>query len=161
MTRSDLERFYKYVAWANDRACDAISQLSVQSPQSQQALRLLGHILNAAELWRRVRILSEEVPGLTVWPEYALEVCRSKNKQEAENFARYLSSIKDEDLQRLVTYNSLAGDEFKSSVLDIMTQVINHATHHRGQIMQLVRQGGGAPASTDFIAFSRLATKNA
>ncbi len=158
MTRSDLKRFYKYVVWANDRACDAIAQLPVESPQSQQALRLFGHILNAAEMWRRVRILREEVPGLTVWPEYSLEVCRSKNIEEAENFAKYLSSIKEEDLQHSITYNSLAGDEFTSSVIDILMQVINHATHHRGQIMQLVRQGGGAPASTDFIAFTRLST---
>jgi uncharacterized damage-inducible protein DinB len=161
MTKSYLERFYKYVAWANDRACDAIAQLPVESPQSKQALRLLGHILNAAELWRRVRILSEDLPGFTVWPEYSLETCRTKNSEEEVTFARYFQSISEKDLERPVTYNNLTGNRFTGSVLDILMHAANHATHHRGQIMQLVRQGGGTPASTDFIAFTRLSTEHA
>jgi uncharacterized damage-inducible protein DinB len=30
-----------------------------------------------------------------------------------------------------------------------------HGSYHRGQIALLMRQGGGAPAATDYIAFVR------
>jgi uncharacterized damage-inducible protein DinB len=37
-----------------------------------------------------------------------------------------------------------------------LMHVALHGAYHRGQIAQVIRQGGGEPVNTDFITFQRL-----
>jgi uncharacterized damage-inducible protein DinB len=152
-----LKRYYAYATWANDLACDGIAQLSEENPQRKEALRLLGHVLGAGEFWRTDRIFARHSPTNNVWQTLTLDEARTKNVDEGIHWQEYLSSISDDNLSGLITYKTMAGDRLSSSLQDILHHVANHATHHRGQIMQLVRQGGGVPKPTDFIAYSRIA----
>jgi uncharacterized damage-inducible protein DinB len=52
-------------------------------------------------------------------------------------------------------YRNSAGVPFHTSVADMLAQAALHGSYHRGQIALLVRQGGGTPAVTDYIAFVR------
>ncbi len=157
MTTSNLDRLFAYSAWANARACDGISQLAEDVPERAQALRLLGHILNAGKMWRVNRLEQRDVPPLSTWPGYSVEECREKNGAEHEACKNYLGTLQDSDLTNLIAYKNIAGDPFTSSIEDILMHLVNHATHHRGQVMQLVRQGGGSPESTDYIGYTRIA----
>ena len=153
-----LKRYYSYATWANDLACDGIAQLTEESPQRKEALRRLGHSLEAGQLWRKNRIFGEPSTNVGVWPSLSLEEARAKNVEEGKIWQDYLSTISESDLSRSITYSNLAGQPFTSSLQDILHHVANHATHHRGQVMQLVRQGGGVPKPTDFIAYIRILT---
>jgi uncharacterized damage-inducible protein DinB len=54
-----------------------------------------------------------------------------------------------------ITYRTSAGDQFTTSLRDILIHVALHGTYHRGQIAAAVRAGGDTPASTDYIHFVR------
>lgn len=161
MTVSYFVRLFEYAAWANERACEAIAQLSDDASQRHQALKLLGHILNAGKMWRTNRLEKLDVPALTTWPAYSLDECRDNNQRELDAHKKYLGTLQDSDLANMINYTNMAGDPFSSSIEDILMHMVNHETHHRGQIMQLVRQAGGAPASTDYIAYTRVIAQNA
>jgi uncharacterized damage-inducible protein DinB len=73
----------------------------------------------------------------------------------ASELARYVDELEEADLTREIDYTNTAGRAFRSRVDDILTHVALHGSYHRGQLAMLARQGGGEPASTDYIAFVR------
>ena len=66
-----------------------------------------------------------------------------------------MTSLDAAELNRPVHYVNSAGQEFVNTVRDILFHVAMHGSYHRGQIALLVREAGGQPAATDFIAFAR------
>ena len=59
-------------------------------------------------------------------------------------------------LSRVIEYRLMSGKEGASPLRQLVAHLVNHATHHRGQVTTLLRQLGAAPAkSTDMIAFFR------
>jgi uncharacterized damage-inducible protein DinB len=67
----------------------------------------------------------------------------------------YLERLNEPELQRWFLYQSTEGDQFRSVVADVLTQLHGHSLYHRGQIAMLVRAAGGQPVETDFIFWSR------
>jgi uncharacterized damage-inducible protein DinB len=59
------------------------------------------------------------------------------------------------DLQRVVSYISLQGVAYNNSVSEIVRQVINHGTYHRGQLRGIAGERGIEFPETDFIAYLR------
>ncbi|MDF1506258.1 DinB family protein, partial [Roseisolibacter sp. H3M3-2] len=56
-------------------------------------------------------------------------------------------------LARVVEYRTTAGDARRSTVGQILSHVALHGAYHRGQVAMLVRDGGGAPSSTDYALY--------
>jgi uncharacterized damage-inducible protein DinB len=75
--------------------------------------------------------------------------------ENAQGYRRILSGLPSAGLQRPITYKTSAGDQFTSTVEDILTQVITHGCYHRGQIAAQVRVADGTPSATDYIAYIR------
>ena len=67
-----------------------------------------------------------------------------------------LASLDEDGLRDGVAYRNSKGEFWTSTVGDILTHVVLHASYHRGQIAAAVRQAGGEPAYTDFIHAVRL-----
>lgn len=57
--------------------------------------------------------------------------------------------------RRLVSYARLDGTPQQGRAGDLLRHVVNHGTHHRGQLVTLLRQLGQTPPNTDLISFYR------
>ena len=64
---------------------------------------------------------------------------------------RCLEDLDDETLHDGVAYRNSKGEFWTSTVADILSHVVLHASYHRGQIAAAIREAGGTPAYTDFI----------
>jgi uncharacterized damage-inducible protein DinB len=51
----------------------------------------------------------------------------------------------------MCSYKNSRGEDWTSSVADILNQLILHAAHHRGQISLEIRRSGKTPAPVDYI----------
>jgi uncharacterized damage-inducible protein DinB len=60
-----------------------------------------------------------------------------------------------DDLDAKIEYANSQGRVFQNSLFDILFQVLNHATYHRGQIAMEMRKNELQPANTDYINFVR------
>ncbi len=60
-----------------------------------------------------------------------------------------------DDLNKRVEYENSEGRTFANDVKDILFHVVNHSTHHRGQIMMDLRVSGIAPEPLDYIFYKR------
>jgi uncharacterized damage-inducible protein DinB len=84
-----------------------------------------------------------------------LEECAGLVQANQRELTAYVAALGPSDLPRGVTYKNSAGQEFTSTLEDILLHVCLHGSYHRGQIAWALRRGGGVPMPTDYIAFTR------
>ena len=147
---SQLRKLIHHLRWADAAALEALRT----SPGSDaRALTIYAHILGAEAVW--LARLAGRRPDVAVWPVLSLDEAASLAVRNADELDAYVASLVAEDLGREIEYRNSAGLEFRSTIEDILLHVMLHGSYHRGQVMLLIRTGGGEPASTDYIAFVR------
>ena len=67
-----------------------------------------------------------------------------------------LSVVTDESLEERLSYTDLKGNPWVSPIWQIVLHVVNHGTHHRGQVAGFLRSMGHAPPPLDLIAYYRM-----
>jgi uncharacterized damage-inducible protein DinB len=141
-----------HAVWADARAHDTIRGLPADSPERAQATRLYAHLAAAEHVW--LARLEGRTPAHPVWPALALDAAAAL-AAESRAGLRAVAADGPERLGHEIVYRTTAGDEFRSTVADVLAQVVLHGSYHRGQIALLARAGGGTPAVTDYIVFTR------
>ncbi len=145
-----LTKLISHLAWADDRVLAALR--SATAPDAA-CLGLFAHVLAAEHVW--LARLKGETPRHPVWPGLTLEQCAGLVQANQRELTAFVGALSTADLPRAVTYTNSAGQEFTSSIEDIVLHVCLHGTYHRGQIAWALRRGGGVPMPTDYIAFVR------
>jgi uncharacterized damage-inducible protein DinB len=72
-----------------------------------------------------------------------------------EGWRRWAESLGEGDLEAVLGYTDLRGREWRQPLWQIVFQVVNHSTHHRGQVSGFLRAMGRTPPALDFIVFVR------
>ena len=77
--------------------------------------------------------------------------------QSNDTWTAFINGLSESDFELPVKYQNSKGMAFENVLSDILTQVINHGTHHRAQIGQYLKLSGLATLpNTDYINFIRL-----
>ena len=150
MSTGYFTRLFDHMEWADRRA---LASLRAMSPPPAKSVELMSHILGAERVWLS-RIEGKTSP-IVVWPTLSLDDAERILAENVEGYRRVLSRLSSAGLQEPITYKTSAGDQFTSTVEDILTQVATHGSYHRGQIAAQVRAAGGTPNPTDYIAYIR------
>ncbi|MGA8876429.1 MAG: DinB family protein [Candidatus Korobacteraceae bacterium] len=141
-----LRHQFKHDSWANREELRVLSTLP--SPP-KTAIGLLNHIIAAQWLWRDR--LQQKPPRTAVWPEISLDDCDAQLRELEATWQSYLDGLSDADLLRSCSYTNSRGEPWTNTVLDILTQLLVHGAHHRGQISLEIRNSGAVPAAVDYI----------
>lgn len=148
-----FKRLFAHDAWANARVLEALAQASVAA--EDRAARALAHVLGAKEIWL-ARLEGRATAGIAVFPTSPLDEIRAKREEvDARLWPAWLATLDAPGLDRVLAYHTLAGTPMESRVGDILTQLITHGSHHRGQIASHLRTAGHAPPPLDFILWAR------
>jgi uncharacterized damage-inducible protein DinB len=139
-----LRRQFVYDAWANREVLNAIR---AAGGENQRCLQLMAHIVAAERVW--LDRLKQQPQSVPVWPESDLSSCEEECVHLAKLWLEYLDEV--EDLAQVISYKNSKGESWTSSIGDVLTHVIMHSAHHRGQIASHMREKGQTPAYTDFI----------
>lgn len=148
--KDHFTRLLKHLEWANKRVLESLQ--SAQNPQ-QRSLELYAHILGAEHVW--LTRINGTTKRVDVWPASTLDECEALGKENIAALTTLVSRLTQDLLEKPVTYRNSAGDQFTSTVEDILTHVAMHGSYHRGQIAAALRAGGDTPSPTDYIAFVR------
>jgi uncharacterized damage-inducible protein DinB len=150
MSADYFTKLLDHMEWADRRA---LTSLRGMSDPPRQAVELMAHILGAERVWLS-RIQGQSSP-IAVWPKLSLDDCERVLAENVDGYMHVVSDLSSVGLQQSITYKTSAGDQFTSTVEDILTQVVTHGSYHRGQIAAQVRGSGGNPNPTDYIAYVR------
>jgi uncharacterized damage-inducible protein DinB len=162
MLTPELLRFlFQYNLWADRRTLDACAALT-----NEQFTRSLGssfgsvrdtlaHLYGAEWVWNE-RFQGRSPSGLPAASAYPdLASVRAKLEEMDRYYIEYVAKLTPQDLEGVVRYKNLKGDEFADPRWQCLHQLTNHGTYHRGQVVTLLRQLGAKPVSTDLIGFYR------
>jgi uncharacterized damage-inducible protein DinB len=151
----------KYHRWATGLVLDEIVPLP-----SEELLKKLGgsfpsiydtavHLYQSDRVWldrleqRPTGQLSDyEAPGCM----YDLQ---GAWKEVHDRMVAFAGALGEADASNELDYKNLAGQPFRTPVWQILLHVVNHGTHHRGQITNMVRQLGHMATNLDLIRYFR------
>jgi uncharacterized damage-inducible protein DinB len=148
--REHFTTLFQHLAWADERV---LQSLRAAHSGLKKELELYAHILGSEHNW--LSRIQGSTPTLAIWPTLTLDECEKAGKENVRAFNALVSSLTPELLQKPITYRNSAGDQFTSTIEDILTHVALHGAYHRGQIAALIRAAGDTPTPTDYIAFAR------
>ena len=149
-----------YSAWASQRLMDAATKLSPEeltrdfNTADKTVLDTLVHVYAADRIWlarvsgqQRATFIDPEDRDLnrlqTEWP--ALH----------ERWKLWMSEFKDDDVSRIIDYKDTKGRPYSQPVWQIVLHLVNHGTHHRGQVSGFLRAMDRTPPPLDLIAYYR------
>ncbi|TDX01744.1 DinB family protein [Dinghuibacter silviterrae] len=115
---------------------------------------LMAHLLASSYSWL-LRCQGKSSLSVDLWPKPHWGEMESLKESNAQGWKAYLESTTD--FEEKLTYQNQSGKTYTNVVGDLLAHVINHGTHHRAQIGQLLKEGGLAHLPvTDYIAYLRL-----
>lgn len=145
-----LPRLLRHLLWADERTARSLA--SLPTPDADLTKRY-AHILGAEAVWlKRIAGTPATVPP---WPELDVAGCAALASRNHTWIRALIDELTPEALARVVRYTNTKGASFANTVEEILHHVVMHGMYHRGQVALGVRQGGGTPFATDFIAFMR------
>ncbi|PWT96270.1 MAG: hypothetical protein C5B52_16145 [Bacteroidetes bacterium] len=69
----------------------------------------------------------------------------------------WVKDANEDDFLRQLDYKNKKGEPFRQPVFELLMQVFNHQTYHRGQLVTMLRMLGVTNIpGTDYITFSRI-----
>lgn len=155
-----LDHHIKFNVWATARLLDAAGSLRPEeltrdfgtSDGSIQGT--FGHLLMAETIWL-ARLRGEEQPEAKNSGD-PLDIVRGRFADLHRAWQDWASRLTPEDADRIIDYRDLKGNPYSHPLWKLVFHVVNHSTHHRGQISGFIRSLGHTPPSVDLITFVRL-----
>jgi uncharacterized damage-inducible protein DinB len=145
-------------ALAYDRAANlrALASLEATPSAPPKAEALLAHLVGAQACWIHRMVHGCEADDVDRWDALPHDALREACEVEVpEAWARFLRDAALAAPSREFTYVNFLGETRSAVVRDTILGLLLHSEHHRGQIAMLVRDAGGTPAVTDFLAVLR------
>ena len=145
---------FNYDKLANQLILKAITETG----NPEKPVQLMAHLLAAQQVWLN-RCLGLPPAVVELWTALGAEhedfALRLNCNHEA--WIKYLNSLNNDDFEKIISYKNTKGDSFDDQLQNILAHVINHGTHHRAQIGQLLKFAGlETLPNTDFIAYLRM-----
>ncbi|HVW87526.1 MAG TPA: DinB family protein [Bryobacteraceae bacterium] len=159
---SDLIRNHiEYTIWATNRLIEVSANLTPDElhrdfgTADKSIQGTLTHLMRAERTWfRRIHEGTPSIPwGFAAdgqWETLAAEWPRIH-----QDWRDWAAALSDADAEAILDYTDLKGQRWSQPIWQIVLHVVNHATHHRGQISGFLRATGKTPPPLDFIAFVR------
>ena len=157
-----LQQLAAYNYWATQQILQVITALPEEKVNMQMSSsfntmqKTLLHIWDAESIWwqrvklnERISIPSESFNG-------TVKELGEKLLMQQRNWKEWVENSTISALEHVVQYYNSKKEHFKQPAWQIVMQVMNHGTYHRGQLINMLRQAGIEKLpQTDFILWSR------
>lgn len=155
-----LDQHLAYTGWATQRLLDAVAAIPVAQlthdfhTADKTIINTLAHVFAADRIWfDRVNGWSRE--SFITDADRDLNVLQEAWPELLSEWRRWTGALDDSRLNERIAYKDFAGNSHQSLTSEIILHVVNHGTHHRGQVSGFLRTLGHTPPPLDLIRFYR------
>jgi uncharacterized damage-inducible protein DinB len=155
-----LRMHLDYTAWASQRLLDAAAQLSPQElthdfkTADKTVLDTLVHIYAADRIWL-ARVQGEPRTSFVDPADRDFVLLQAEWPALLQRWKLWLRDFTDDDVQRPITYHDMKGRPYAQPAWQIIMHLVNHGSHHRGQVSGFLRSMDHTPPPLDLIAYYR------
>jgi uncharacterized damage-inducible protein DinB len=159
-TAATLRTHLEYSAWATGRLLEAAATLTPDeltrdfNTADKSVLGSLVHIFAADRVWL-ARIQGTPRVNFVDPEDHNLAFLASEWPVLGERWKEWAAGVTDESVTTEASYADLKGNPWTTPLWQIILHVVNHATHHRGQVSGFLRCMGHKPPALDLIAYYR------
>jgi uncharacterized damage-inducible protein DinB len=139
-------------------ASTTILKAFVEAGKPERSARIFAHLLTAQKLWLD-RCKAITTGAVILWPEPQADRFAGDIEDQSEAWLELMEGLQPADFDKTISYANTKGEWTTIRLVDILTQVINHGTHHRAQIGQEVKLAGIDPPNTDYFSFVKYVKK--
>jgi len=149
-----------YSAWASRRLVDEAALLTAEElnrdfqTSDKNVLGTLAHVFAADRVW--LSRVKGETPAPFITPEdRRLDVLQGEWPALHQRWKLFAANLSDQDALANIPYKDTKGNPYESRLWEILLHLVNHGTHHRGQVSGFLRAMGRTPPPVDLIAYYR------
>lgn len=160
VTKEVLLSHLDYSRWASLRLLAAVADLPVEDlnrdfgTADRSALGTLVHVFAADRIWLK-RVTSQPITSFVEEADHRLETLQRDWPAIHAGWRNWMLALPEVDLHRGVDYADMSGRAWSHQPWQIVMHVVNHATHHRGQVSGFLRTLQRTPPPLDLILFHR------
>jgi uncharacterized damage-inducible protein DinB len=155
-----LQDHLAYSAWASRRLLNAAGQLTPEEltrdfgASEKCVLRTLVHIFAADRIWL-ARISGQSPTVFTTDADYSMAVLENDWPALYAQWMAWAQNLTDAAAQQDLAYKDMRGNSYLQPAWKLVLHVVNHGTHHRGQVSGFLRAMGKTPPVLDLVAYYR------
>ena len=155
-----LRNHLEYTTWASKRLLDAVAGLSPEQltrdfqTADRSIVGTLAHIYAGDRVWL-ARVTNASPSQFISDADRDLSVLARDWPALLDRWRQWATPLTDQSILAPVSYKDLKGNPYSQPVWQIVLHVVNHGTHHRGQVSGFLRTMGQAPPPLDLMAFYR------
>ena len=160
ISANTLRTHLDYTTWATARLLGAAAQLSPEESgrdfgtSEKSVVGTLAHIFAADRIW--MARIQGQPPGKFITPEdRELALMQREWPALLQVWKKWAAGLADESGATVISYQDTKGNTYTSPLWQIILHVVNHGTHHRGQVSGFLRAMGHVPPPLDLIAYYR------
>lgn len=153
-----LQRLLAYHGWAYARLLGELTSLPEEQYRAPCGLFFgsihgtLNHLAVVDRIWlARVRGEAQPFARLDAEPVAALAAFENYLEIGVAAWHDHLEGLQDVELLAPIAYCNMAGEAQQRPLLDIVTHLVNHGSHHRGQISAALTAFGQSAPKLDYI----------
>ncbi|WP_420603307.1 DinB family protein [Flagellimonas sp.] len=143
-----LHQLFDYNFYCNKKL---IEQCTAMEEVPEKCIKLFSHVLNAHHIWNH-RITGKPYE-YGVWQEHVIENWGEIHYENQRTSFEIITNA--DDFTKRIDYENSQGRTFANELKDILFHIVNHSTHHRGQIQMDYRINGIEPEPLDYIFYKR------
>lgn len=155
-----LRTHLAYTTWATHRLLESAAQLTPEelardfATSDKSVVGTLAHTFAADRIW--ISRVKGRPPARFITPEDRdLAVLQRDWPAVLAEWKEFAAGLTDDSAPTIISYQDTKGNSYSSPLWQIVLHVVNHATHHRGQVSGFLRAMGKIPPPLDLIAYYR------
>lgn len=150
----------RYAKWATQLLLDAATTLTPEelsrdfATADRSVLGTLIHIFRADRIWF-ARVSGEALENPKDPADESLAALRERWPVLLDRWVDWVDHQSQQDLEKTCIYHDLRGKPWTTPYWQIVLHLVNHQTHHRGQVSGFIRSLGHTPPSLDLARYYR------
>jgi uncharacterized damage-inducible protein DinB len=156
-----IRHHFDYTTWASARLVKAAGALTPEEltkdfgTADHSVLGTLVHVYAADRVW--YGRIHGTPPARFIDPErdMHLHVLQNDWPPLLRQWQEWAAAQTEESVREKAAYKDLKGNAYETPLWQIALHLVNHATHHRGQVSGFLRAMGHVPPPLDLMAYYR------